>query len=57
MARNKIKYRGPRKLLAAMSIAREKKIKKITKYIYSVWYLLDGKIVKRRRLNPDYVAA
>ncbi len=57
MARNKIKCRGPRKLLAAMTIARNKKIKKITKYIYSVWYLLDGKIVKRRRLNPEYNAA
>jgi hypothetical protein len=52
--KNKTKYRGPRKLLAAMTVASKIKVKRINKYLYSVHHLLDGSSVKRRRLNPDY---
>ena len=58
MARIKLKpkYKGPRKLLAAMAITPQTKMKKINKYLYSVHHFLDGRSVRRRRLNPDYDA-
>jgi hypothetical protein len=56
MARVKSKYRGPRKMMAAMSVASKIKSKKINKYIYAVHHLLDGRSVKKRRLNPEYAA-
>jgi hypothetical protein len=52
----KTKYKGPRKLLAAMAITPKTKTKKINKYLYSVHHLLDDRSVRKRRLNPDYLA-
>ena len=54
--KNRTKYRGPRKLLAAMTVAPKKKVRKVNKYLYSMHHLLDGRSVRRRRLNPDYNA-
>jgi hypothetical protein len=50
------KYRGPKKLVAHMSVVHKKPILRVNKYIYSIWQLNDGRVVKRRRLNPLYDA-
>ena len=51
--KSKTKYRGPPKMLAAMSVAAKAKIKKTTKYLYCMHHRLDGTCVKKRRLNPE----
>ncbi len=57
MARTKpLKYRGPRKMVAHMSVIRKARPARVNKYVYSYWQLDDGRVVKRRRLNPDYIA-
>lgn len=58
MARTKLtkKIRGPKKIVAHMSVARKSKTEYVNKYIYSLWELSDGRVVKRRRLNPLYSA-
>jgi hypothetical protein len=50
------KYRGPKKLAAHMSVVHKKPILRVNKYIYSIWQLNDGRVVKRRRLNPLFGA-
>ncbi len=56
MARTKPtkKYRGPKKMVAYISVVRKAKIVKVNKYLYSEWHMADGRVVKRRRLNPLY---
>ncbi len=58
MARNKPfkNYRGPRRMTAHMSVIRKTRPARVNKYVYSLWQLDDGRVVKRRRLNPDYNA-
>ena len=48
-------YRGPKKMSAHMSVVRKMKAGRVNKYLYSTWHLLDGRSVKRRRLNPEYM--
>ena len=43
-------------MVAHMSVVPKAKITRVNKYIYSYWQLDDGRVVKRRRLNPDYIA-
>jgi hypothetical protein len=56
MARTKLvnKIRGPKKMVAHMAVVRKAKTEYVNKYIYSLWELNDGRVVKRRRLNPLY---
>jgi hypothetical protein len=49
-------YRGPKRMVAHMSVVRKLKPVRVNKYLYSYWQLDDGRVVKRRRLNPDYIA-
>ncbi len=58
MARTKPskKYRGPKRMMAHMSVVCKTKTARVNKYLYSYWQLDDDRIVKRRRLNPDYIA-
>jgi hypothetical protein len=50
------KYRGLKKLAAHMSVVHKKPYLRVNKYIYSIWHLSDGRVVKRRRLNPLFGA-
>ena len=51
-------YKGPRKMLATMSVSRPIKVKKVTKYLYCLfWSEIKGRNIKRRRPNPLYEAA
>ncbi len=43
-------------MVAHMSVVPKAKPTRVNKYIYSYWQLDDGRVVKRRRLNPDYIA-
>ncbi len=59
MARTKKPHcKGPRKMLAMMTITRPIKSKRMNKYLYCLfWNEAKGRNVKRRRINPDYTAA
>ncbi len=58
MARTKLtnKIRGLKRMVAHMSVVPKAKTEYVNKYIYSLWELSDGRVVKRRRLNPLFSA-
>jgi hypothetical protein len=57
MARIKVpKYKGPKRLVASIRINVKAAPKKVNKFLYAIYHRVDGTSVKRRCLNPEYVA-